>query len=391
MRILYVITRSVAGGAQVHVLDLIRAFGRTSQVAVAVGDEGFMADEARRAGVDVFIAPDLVRSLMPHRDIRAIHELSTIIKNWQPDVVHTHTFKAGFIGRIAARLCGVPSVYTVHGWQCGPGTPAVRRPFSYAGEWLGARLSDHVITVSDFDREWAEKVALVPREKLSVVHNGVNDCTLRACPDAPGPVNVLMTARFVDQKDQSSLLHAMSKIAGDWRLSFVGSGPELEKVRQEATDLGVAERVTFFGHQSRVEQLLAAAHVFALASHYEGLPLSILEALRAGLPVVATDVGGVRECVREGVTGYLTRRGDVTALRAALVDLLASPLRRVSMGAAGRALFEAQFTGRTMIAKIDATYEQVTTETTVRVPLREASRARLVRPRLVTRPQKPPA
>ena len=185
----------------------------------------------------------------------------------------------------------------------------MRRPFAYAGEWLGARLSDRVITVSDFDREWAEKVALVPREKLSVVHNGVNDCTLRARPDAPGPVNVLMTARFVDQKDQSSLLHAMSKITGDWHLSFVGDGPKLEKVRQEAADLGVAERVTFFGHQSRVEQLLAAAHVFALASHYEGLPLSILEGLRAGLPVIATDVGGVRECVREGATGYLTRRG----------------------------------------------------------------------------------
>jgi len=391
MRILYVITRSVAGGAPIHVIELMRSFGRTAQVAVAVGDEGYMAEEARKSGFDVFIVPDLVRSLLPHRDMRAVHKLSTIIRRWQPDLVHAHTFKAGFLGRIAGRLCGVPSVYTVHGWQCGPGTPLMHKPFAYAGEWLGARLSDRVITVSDFDREWAEKVALVPREKLSVVHNGIDDCTLRACPDAPGTVNVVMTARFVDQKDQSSLLHAMSKISGDWRLSFVGDGPKLEKVRQEASDLGVEERVTFFGHQSRVEELLAAAHVFALASHYEGLPLSILEGLRAGLPVIATDVGGVRECVREGATGYLTRRGDVAALRAALVDLLASPSRRLSMGAAGRALFEAQFTGRTMIAKIDRIYKQVTTETTVRVPFNEASSARVVRPRLVTRPQRPPA
>jgi glycosyltransferase involved in cell wall biosynthesis len=172
-------------------------------------------------------------------------------------------------------------------------------------------------------------------------------------------VNIVMVARFAAPKDHECLLRALSGLAEPFTLWLIGGGPRLPEARTETVGLGISDRVVFMGSRSDVPELLAKAHIFALVSNYEGLPISILEAMRAGLPVVATDVGGVRECVRHNENGFLVPRANVENLRAKLRELIVSPSLREQMGQAGRKLFQKQFTEADMIQKSIEVYQSV--------------------------------
>jgi glycosyltransferase involved in cell wall biosynthesis len=166
-----------------------------------------------------------------------------------------------------------------------------------------------------------------------------------------------MVARFAPPKAHDCLLRALSGLNVDFKLWLVGDGPHMGQIRTESVRLGLADRVVFMGSRNDVPELLSKAHIFVLASNYEGLPISILEAMRAALPVVASDVGGVRECVRDNDNGFLVQRGDIGSLRHRLSDLIASPTLRRRMGQAGRKLFKEEFTEAVMIQKSMRIYE----------------------------------
>jgi glycosyltransferase involved in cell wall biosynthesis len=169
-----------------------------------------------------------------------------------------------------------------------------------------------------------------------------------------------MVARFSPQKDHFLLLRALAGLRGlPWELCLVGGGEREEAVRREALRLGLGGRVRFFGERRDVPEILAGAHVFVLASRWEGLPLTVLEAMRAGLPVVAADVGGVREAVAHGETGLLFPRGDAGALRRCLELLIAGPAERARLGAAGYARWQKEFTLERMLKETEAVYRAV--------------------------------
>jgi glycosyltransferase involved in cell wall biosynthesis len=168
-----------------------------------------------------------------------------------------------------------------------------------------------------------------------------------------------MIARFVTQKDHMLLIEALSRIDREWRLLLVGDGPLRAKVEEAISKQGFEPRVECLGDRSDVAGLLASSDLCVLATKWEGLPLSILEAMRAGLPVVATDVGGVREAVTDGVTGYLTRPGDVDGMSGRITELLASKTLLKSMGAAARARYERDFDVQTMARATWALYREV--------------------------------
>ena len=171
-------------------------------------------------------------------------------------------------------------------------------------------------------------------------------------------MNIVMVARF--RSAHTAALRALAGLPGDFKLWFVGDGPTLPQVRAEVSRAGLTDRVVFLGARNDVPELLSQAHIFQLlASDYEGLPISILEAMRAALPVVASDVGGVCECVRQGSTGFLVPRSDLNLLRERLGSLIASSALRERMGHAGRALFEHEFTAEVMVQKTLAVYEGV--------------------------------
>ena len=277
------------------------------------------------------------------------------MKSFKPDLVHLHSSKAGLVGRVAARRAGVPAVFTAHGWGFTDGVPRRRRNVVLASEWLAARWTQKIIAVSEADRRLALRYRVARPEELVTIHNGIDDTPQRAFP-AGEPPTVIMVARFVPQKDPQLLLEALSGITSPYHLLLVGDGPGRPQIEAQARALGL-DNIEFLGTRDDVPDLLARSHVFVLPTKWEGFPISILEAMRAGLPVVASDVGGVREAVGEGETGFLVPRGDAAGLRARLELLLENPDLRVRLGAEGRRRYEVRFGLGRMLEKTRAVYD----------------------------------
>lgn len=358
MRILYLVTRADLGGAQVHILDLLHGFRNVLEPVVATGEEGYFTEAVRKLGIPCPIVPSLVRAISPVRDSKALLEVARLIRAVRADIVHAHTSKAGLIGRLAARMTNVPSVFTAHTWCFAEGTSWKWRVCGTPAERLAGFFSSAIINVSEANRQLALRHGIAESERMLTIWNGIPDTARRARPDAPVAPTVVMVARFVPQKDQSLLLHAFARAKSSAKLVFVGDGPLLSAVKEEANQLGLGNRVRFLGQRFDIAEILADAHVFALATRWEGFPLSILEAMRAGLPVVASDVGGVSEAIDDGVTGYLANCGDVDQFHARLQALLDDPGLRRRMGNAGRARYQSHFTLQQMLAKTLAVYRK---------------------------------
>jgi glycosyltransferase involved in cell wall biosynthesis len=363
MKLVYLITRSEPfGGAQVHVRDLARAFrDRRHEVHVLVGSDGLLTEELRASGIPVTTLRHLVRPLDARKDSRAFLEVRAALKALQPNLVATHSSKAGWIGRAAARSLGMPVVFTAHGWAFTDGVPAVKRTVYWLAERLAGPLASRVITVSEHDRELAIRLRVLPAHKVVTVHNGMPDVpSLPLAQPSCENVRMTMVARFQEQKDHALLLTALSGLRDrPWQLELIGDGPLQPAVEEQARRLGLDRQVQFLGVRRDVAERLARSQLFVLATRWEGFPYTTLEAMRAGLPVIASDVGGVREAVAHGETGFLVPRGDVEALRRRLSELLAAPELRRRLGAAGRRSFETTFTFERMIDKTAAVYQAV--------------------------------
>jgi glycosyltransferase involved in cell wall biosynthesis len=357
-KILYVVTRAERGGGQAHVLDLLRGFQARYECHLATGEEGFLCDEARAIGVPIHLLPHLVQPIAVVKDLRAIVEICALFKRLKPDLVHAHTSKAGLLARLAGFITGVPVVFTAHTWSFAEGVSRKRKAIALPLERI-AGIGSRIITVSENNRRLALAQGVAREPCLTTVWNGIPDTPLRAVPESGGRVRIVMVARFAEQKDQILLLQALSGIDEDFEVAFVGDGPTMLQARQAANQLGLTERVHFLGDRSDVAELLAQAHVFSLSTKWEGLPLSILEAMRAGLPVISSDVGGVRESVEDGVTGLLVPAGDVDAMRVGLLNLIRRPELRRDFGEAGRVRYERDFTLNKMLTKTARVYDEV--------------------------------
>lgn len=357
MHVCYLITRSEMGGSQTHVLDLLRGFRDRFQITLITGEEGFLTEESRRIGIDTRVSPNLVQPLRPRQDLRALKDLTLLLRELQPDLLHCHTSKAGVIGRLAARKAGVRALFTAHTWCFADGTSLLWKVVGTPSERLTARWTEKIITVSESNRVLALQKQIARAEKLVTVHNGIGDSKYRARPDRDGIPQIVMVARFAPQKNQQQLLEALAGLRDlPFRLSFVGDGPTRAVVESSARQLQLEDRVHFLGTRMDTEKILSESSIFALATNWEGFPITILEAMRAGLPVIATDVDGVREAVNDDVTGFLVPRHDTPALRDRLRLLLNGPSLRAAMGAAGRKAYESEFTVAAMLRKIEAVY-----------------------------------
>jgi len=357
-KILYVITRAERGGAQSHVLDLLRSMQERAEVALVTGEDEYLTQEARRLGVETMVLRELVHQLSPSCDFGAVRSLVRILRRFKPDLVHAHSSKAGVIARVAARVAGVPSVFTAHGFAFAHGAAWHRKLLAFPSEWIAGRLGDAVITVSQYDYQLARRYRVGRQDALFAIPNGKRELPVLAQPDAE-PAILIMVARFSPPKDHAAVLHAAAKIEEPFQLWFIGDGPGLSHTKELAESLRMLPRTTFWGMRSDVPDLLAQSQVFVLASRHEGLPISVLEAMSVGLPVVASDVGGVRELVRDGKTGVLVPRGDRDQLRKALRLMITNPDLRARMGNAGRQVFVRDFSVTQMIDKTVSVYESV--------------------------------
>ncbi len=358
-RVLVVITRSEPGGAQVHVRDLVLGLASRYDIAVAVGDEGFLTEALTAAGIRVFPIAGLQREVAAGSDLVALRSLRALIRQLRPALVHTHSTKAGLLGRLAARSMGVPVIHTAHAWSFSDGIPWSRKGWAIPVEAAAGRLTDRFIVVSAADREVGMRWRVARDAQVRIVHNGVPEGGARAQVQGGDPPVVAMVARMAAPKDHGLLLRAIAQVEAPYSLWLIGDGPERPAVEAEIARLGLADRVRLLGERRDVPALLAQAQIFVLVSRQEGFPLSILEGMRAGLPVIASRVGGVAEAVRPEVTGLLVDRDDQPALRQSLHRLLTDPALRVAMGAAGRADFEAHFTVARMLDATAQVYNEL--------------------------------
>jgi glycosyltransferase involved in cell wall biosynthesis len=379
MKILYLITRSELGGAQIHLLDLLANLPASVHPVVGVGEEGYFADAVRKLHIPCHVVPCLIQPIAPASDVKALFGLLRLIRDVKPDLVHTHTSKAGLLGRLAARIAGCPSIFTAHTWCFAEGTSLKWKLAGVPAERLAARWCSSIINVSEANRNLALRYRIPKSDGLLVVHNGIGDTPHRAIPDQGDVPAIAVVARCCAQKDQSLLLRVLREIRLPARVVFVGDGPTRAALEAEAAQLGIRNRVEFLGQCLNVPEVLAAAHIFALPTRWEGFPLSILEAMRAGLPVVASDVGGVAESVIDGTTGFLVPSGDAGSLRDRLERLLLSPSQRRSMGDAGRKRYEAGFTLEVMIRRTLAVYRNaLSSSAAVEPALANSARARKI-------------
>jgi glycosyltransferase involved in cell wall biosynthesis len=355
---------SSIGGTRKHVRELAlgldpRRFEVHLVVSLRRGREILNDLPALAArGVRVHVVP-MSRAISPVDDARSLAGLLRLFRRERFDVVHTHSAKAGFLGRYAARAGGVPTViHTPHVWPFQWAGGLSRRVY-YRLERRAAGWCDRLVCVGPGQREFglASRVAGADEAKLVVIPNGIDPAVVDRSADRagvraelgviPGSLAVGMVARFAPQKGVGRFLDAAAIIARereDVRFFLVGSGPLARRVRRRARELRLGPaRLALLGHREDVPRLCSGFDVFALSSLYEGLPYVLLEAMAARLPVVATRVSGVEDVIEDGVTGRLAPPGDSGAIAGAISALIDDAGARYDLGHAARRRVEKDF------------------------------------------------
>lgn len=377
------IARLNVGGAALHVLQLAREQRRRGHDVLVVagtlaeGEESmeYLADEL---GVDVLKLPALQRPLSPRADSAATWRLRTLIRARRPDVLHTHTAKAGATGRIAALLAGRARpkavVHTYHGHVLsGYFSRRWERVFRKI-EWMLGRATGTLVAVSDEVRNDLVSFGVARRERFVVVPYGFD---LPAWSDADEEARARIRGELglADETfaigwagrltaikrplDLVRTLRAVVEADVDAVLVLVGDGELRGETEAHARELGVSDRTRFVGFQQRIREWYAAGDASLLTSANEGTPVVAIESLAAGRPVVATRAGGTATVVRDGESGYLLEIGDIDALAGRLVELARDPELRQRLGAAGAADVRERFAVARMADEIEAVYERL--------------------------------
>ena len=344
-RVLLLITLAETGGAQRYVASLVPALAQEFDVVVAAHGDGFLGEASRSAGVRYVPLRHLRRALDPLQDLLGVVELFRLFRRERPVVVHANSSKAGVLGRLAAVAARVPvRLFTVHGWAFTAHTGIAAKTYLWADR-LMTPLTTMTVCVAESERRAGLRARTCRAGRTVVIHNGVELAKpRRRSRPAGAPVMLVSVGRLRPPKDFTTLVQAVAALdPASARLRIAGDGPDRNALAAEVTRLGLDGSVELLGTRGDVDELLADADLFVLSSDSEGLPMSVLEAMAAGLPVVASAVGGVPELVRDGETGTLVPPRDSAALAAAIRRLVADAALRERLGEAGRLRAEREF------------------------------------------------
>jgi len=383
IKVLRVIARLNIGGPALHVAYLTagladRGYDTTLVAGTIARGEESMAAVAEGRGVRIESLEDLSREISPLRDARAILRLARLIRRERPTILHTHTAKAGAVGRIAALLAGDARppivVHTFHGHVLrGYFNPLTTLGFRTLERWL-ARVTTALVAVSPEVRDDLVKLGVAPASKFTVVRLGIEldertggdeaarRETRRLVGLAPDAFVVGWVGRMTAVKRTDDVIRTLQKLVErgvDAHLLLVGDGPDREHLERYAHELGVVRRCLFLGYQDDVARYYNAIDALLLPSVNEGTPVSVIESLAAERPAVATRVGGVPDVIRDGVDGFLVDVGDADALAERLAELAADPDRRERMGAAGRERVLQRYAVERLVDDVDRLYRSL--------------------------------
>ena len=376
-RIAHVQLLPLLSGVQRVTLDELERLPPGYQRWLICKQEGPLTTAALKAGAQALISEALVREIHPRLDLRALWQLWRYCRRYRFDIVHTHSSKTGVLGRLAARLAGVPCiVHTVHGFAFPAAKSGLQRRIFHAMEWMGARCSHLVICLHEEDARICREQLKLPAERVAILPNGIDlekfspvasGDQLRALRSDLGlPVDrqlITMVGRLWEQKDPGCLVEAYCQLwqKGDpgTDLILVGDGDLRQQLQQRVKTAGLQAHVHFLGWRTDTPDLLRASDIFVLPSRWEGMPLAILEAMGTGLPVVVSDIPGNRHLVAHEQQGLLFPMENVTALADALHLLIVNPDLRVSLGKDARQRVEKQHDIRDRIRRIEMLYGNV--------------------------------
>jgi len=378
MRVLEVM-EATGGGTKKHLELLVTNLAKDNfDLTVACpsarhpsyGDESMVA-ELQAAGIRTYIV-EMRRAIAPSSDLASFGQLWSLMRRDSFDVIHTHSSKGGFLGRLAARCAGAKAVvHTAHGLYF-LGQQGFKRVFYLGLERLVSCLTDCFIAVSESEKAVAVEQGLFRPEQVVVIENGIElpaadlesnliqrRQKLGLAPERPVVGTV---SRFNPQKDPATLLRAFALVlqaAPEVQFVWCGNGELKLQAESLARHLGIHKHIIFTGYRKDALELMALFDVFVVSSLFEGLPYTLLEVMSLGKPVVATDVTGSRDVVAQGETGWRVPPQNPSALAEAVLHLIHSPDEARRMGQAGRALVARRFTLKRMIAQTEQVYRQL--------------------------------
>ena len=383
VKIVRVIARLNVGGPAIHVINLNTGlaparFESTLVTGTENPGEGTLLDLAVERGIRPIVIPQIVaEATLKPRDLKALIALYRLLRRQRPHIVHTHTAKAGFVGRLAARLAGVPIVvhtyhgHVLHGYYSRRTTWILRR----MERMLGV-LTSRIIAVSEQVKRDLVNYRVAGAEQISVIPLGfdlkpfLDSATYRGSfrlelnLDKGAPL-IGIVGRIFPIKNHRLFLDAAARIAADekaTRFVIVGDGALRRQIEEHAARLGIADRVSFTGWRRDLPRIYADLDVLVVSSDNEGTPVSAIEAMAAGCPVVATRVGGLPDLIDDNQTGYLVPRGDALALAAAVQRLIRDRDLARSIGDAARARVAERFTAERLVADIEHLYTELLTQ-----------------------------
>jgi glycosyltransferase involved in cell wall biosynthesis len=383
VRVLRLIARLNMGGPALHVSYLTkgleeRGYSTTLAAGSLARGESSMSFVAEELGVNVHPIPQLHREISPLYDTLSIIRIVSLIHRLRPHILHTHTAKAGAIGRFAALVAGEARppiiVHTFHGHVLRGYFDPLRTAAFRKIETLLARSTTRLVAVGPEVRDDLVELGVAPPEKFSVIRLGINlesrvtvteesRVELRHLFGVPGERFVVgWIGRMTHIKRLQDVLLAFRGLRArgvDATLCVVGDGPDRESVEQYAHELGIARETLFIGYQRDVAPYYAFLDAFLLPSGNEGTPVVAIESLAAGRPVVATAVGGVPDVIEDGRHGFLVRVGDIEAMVDALERLARDPELRTRLGEAGRERVLSRYRVERLVDDVDALYREL--------------------------------
>lgn len=377
LKILRIIARLNIGGPAIHTILLTSYLNNERYKSTLVKGkegtgEGDMLSLAMDKGVEPIFIPEMQREISPVKDCIALWRLYRLMKTERPDIVHTHTAKAGTIGRVAAWLAGVPVIlHTFHGHVLEGYFGRFKTWMFILIERVMTLISTRVITLSEGLKKELVGLRIAPEEKIEVVHLGlelkkfikVDTLRDRFKRSINLPADCLLVGiigRLVPIKGHRYFLEAVKEIQerGQKKVKFIiiGDGELRDELEGYTRELGIEESVIFTGFRSDLPEIYADLDIVALSSLNEGTPVSLIEAMASARPVVATRVGGVVDLVEDGRTGSLVEPADSTGLAQRILELLKDETKRKAMGEEGRGVVYPEYDIKNLVKSIDLLY-----------------------------------
>jgi len=355
IKILFVITRADIGGAQNHIELLIKHIPDTYDFVLCSGSDGPLIDVLNAKGVKTHIIPNLdSKTFFP-----AFFAIKKIINKEKPDLIHTHSAIASFIGRIAGWVSGVKTLYTVHGWHFVPNTSLAWRVLGWLLEIIARPCTDAWITVSRFDKELGVSSGVVNRQKTWIVPNGVEDLPLNPKSESEGILKMVFVARASHEKNCIEAIEVLECSDSNVHLTmYVTTDDQLPSLQEKVDSSKRKADIDLIIDDYQAGSKLSQYDVILLTSRYEGMPLCLLEGMRAGLAIIASDVCGLNELVKQNENGFLYTLYD-PAEASYYVNKLLDVEKRQSFGNCSRKLFDRQFLAHHMAERTNEVYQRL--------------------------------